>query len=42
MKTYRGLYICRALTGISMGGAIPLIYSLLGDMYPADQRNGGK
>jgi len=25
-----------------MGGAMPLIYSLLGDLYPADQRNGGK
>lgn len=39
-KTYRGLYICRALTGFSLGGATPLIYSLLGDLYPAEQRIG--
>jgi Major Facilitator Superfamily len=38
-KTYRGLFVCRTLTGFSMGGALPLIYSLLGDMFRADERH---
>lgn len=37
--TYLGLYICRAVTGFSIGGALPLIYSILGDMYAADERH---
>lgn len=37
--TYRQLYICRAITGCSLGGALPLIYSVLGDLFSADERH---
>ena len=37
--TYWQLYACRAITGISIGGALPLIYSILGDMYAAEERH---
>lgn len=33
------LFICRAVTGLSLGGAIPLIYSILGDLFAADERH---
>jgi len=36
---YTGLYITRVLTGISIGGAIPILYSLLGDLFPPQDRN---
>jgi MFS family permease len=39
VKTYAQLYTCRALTGISVGGALPLIYSLLGDLFAAKDRH---
>jgi MFS family permease len=39
ISTYRQLYICRAVTGLSMGGILPLIYSLLGDMFAAGDRH---
>lgn len=35
---YWQLYICRVMTGVSVGGAIPVIYSVVGDLYPAKQR----
>lgn len=38
-SNYWQLYICRAITGFSLGGALPLIYSILGDLYPAEQRH---
>ncbi|KAL7524450.1 hypothetical protein ACHAXR_000578 [Thalassiosira sp. AJA248-18] len=38
VQSYWQLYICRVMTGISVGGAIPVIYSVLGDMFPAKQR----
>jgi Major Facilitator Superfamily len=38
-QTYTQLYICRALTGFALGGAVPLIYSILGDLYPANERH---
>lgn len=38
-KSYWQLYICRAITGFSLGGALPLIYSILGDLYSAEQRH---
>lgn len=38
-RTYWGLFICRTLTGFSIGGALPLIYSILGDMFRADERH---
>jgi predicted MFS family arabinose efflux permease len=37
--TYWELYICRAATGFSVGGALPLIYSLLGDLFPSHERH---
>lgn len=39
IRTYAQLYACRAITGISVGGALPLIFSILGDMFPSDQRH---
>jgi MFS family permease len=38
-QTYQHLYICRALTGLSLGGALPLMYSVLGDWFGADDRH---
>jgi hypothetical protein len=38
-NTYWQLYACRAVTGFSLGGALPLIYSILGDLYSADERH---
>ncbi len=32
------LLFLRALTGISIGGAIPVLYSLVGDLFPKEQR----
>ena len=37
--TYRGLLITRALTGVSVGGATPLIFSLLSDYFGSEHRN---
>jgi MFS family permease len=39
IRTYRQLYFCRAITGLSMGGALPLIYSILGDLFAAEDRH---
>jgi MFS family permease len=39
VETYAQLYTCRALTGISVGGALPLIYSMLGDLFAAKDRH---
>ena len=36
--TYAEFFIMRALTGIGIGGIIPLTYSLLGDLYSANER----
>ncbi|GMH92604.1 hypothetical protein TrST_g170 [Triparma strigata] len=36
--TYTGLLVTRALTGISVGGALPLIFSLLSDMFGSEHR----
>lgn len=38
-RTYTQLYVCRAITGFSIGGAIPLIYSVLGDLFVAEDRH---
>jgi MFS family permease len=37
--TYSQLYVCRAITGFSVGGALPLIYSVLGDLFTSDERH---
>jgi len=39
VTTYEQLYWCRALTGFSVGGALPLVYSLLGDLFGAHERH---
>jgi len=36
--TYRQLLICRTLTAVSIGGSTPIIFSLLGDLYPGKSR----
>ena len=36
--TYAEFFIMRILTGIGIGGIIPLTYSLLGDLYSANER----
>ncbi|KAL7549777.1 hypothetical protein ACHAWF_013039 [Thalassiosira exigua] len=38
VTTYHQLYWTRALTGCSVGGALPLIYSVLGDYYEPKER----
>lgn len=38
-RTYQQLYVCRALTGLSLGGALPLMYSVLGDWFRAEDRH---
>lgn len=38
-KTYQHLYVCRAITGLSLGGALPLMYSVLGDWFRAEDRH---
>lgn len=38
-QTYHQLYACRAITGFALGGALPLIYSILGDLYAAHDRH---
>ena len=35
---YWQLFVLRALTGISLGGAQPLIMSMIADMYPPEER----
>lgn len=37
-STYLGLYITRALTGFSVGGALPLLSSVLGDWFKPEER----
>lgn len=37
-ETYDQLFWLRAATGIGVGGAIPLVYSLIGDYFPPHQR----
>jgi MFS family permease len=39
VTTYRQLYACRAITGFAVGGALPLIYSILGDLFAAQDRH---
>jgi len=38
-RTYGQLFWCRAMTGFSVGGSTPLIYSVLGDLYAAHERS---
>jgi predicted MFS family arabinose efflux permease len=38
VKTYEQLFFTRVLTGISIGGATPVIFSLMADFYGEDSR----
>lgn len=38
VQNYGQLYACRAVTGFSVGGALPVIYSILGDLFMAEGR----
>ena len=35
---FRQLFVLRALTGVALGGALPLVYSMVDDLYPATER----
>jgi predicted MFS family arabinose efflux permease len=37
-QTYDQLYWARAMTGFGVGGAFPLVYSLIGDFFPTTRR----
>lgn len=39
VQSYDQLYVCRAVTGFSVGGAFPVIYSILGDLFRAEDRH---
>eukprot|EP00744_Colponema_vietnamica_P015056 GILI01021086.1.p1 GENE.GILI01021086.1~~GILI01021086.1.p1 ORF type:complete len:496 (-),score=67.72 GILI01021086.1:23-1510(-) len=39
VKTYEELFWLRAMSGIGVGGALPLVYSIVGDWYPPDKRS---
>ena len=39
VRSYGALFATRALTGISVGGSLPLLYSLLGDLVPPARRS---
>ena len=38
VRSYPELFACRVLTGISIGGAAPVIFSLLADYWPGSSR----
>lgn len=38
VTSYWQLFILRALTGISIGGCLPLVFNLLGDLFDAQHR----
>ena len=38
VTTYEQLLFCRILTGISIGGCNPIVYSILGDCFPGSSR----
>jgi hypothetical protein len=38
VQSYWQLFVLRALTGIALGGAVPLVFSMIADMYSAEER----
>lgn len=38
MTQYWQLYLTRSITGVSIGGSLPLIFSMIGDMFNQEQR----
>lgn len=39
MTKYWQFFLLRILTGVSVGGCFPLVFSLLGDLFPITQRS---
>lgn len=39
VSSFAGLLVTRMITGISIGGSLPVVYSVLGDLYRAEGRN---
>eukprot|EP00798_Chlamydomonas_sp_ICE-L_P009776 gene9778-7658_t len=39
VQTYAQFFVLRMMTGIAVGGCFPLLYSLLGDLFPPSQRS---
>ena len=39
VETYWQLFAVRALTGVAVGGCLPLLFSITGDIFPAEERN---
>ena len=38
VKTYWQLFAARSLTGVAVGGCLPLLFSICGDLFPANER----
>ena len=38
VKTYWQLFAVRAMTGVAVGGCLPLLFSLCGDLFPPEER----
>ena len=38
VETYWQLFAARALTGVAVGGCLPLLFSICGDLFPANER----
>jgi len=38
VETYWQLFATRALTGVAVGGCLPLLFSICGDLFPANER----
>lgn len=38
VRTFWELFACRVLTGIAVGGSIPLMFSMIGDLYAVNER----
>ena len=38
-KSFTGLMVTRTINGMAIGGSLPVIYSVLGDLYQAEGRN---
>ena len=39
VKSFTGLMVTRTINGMAIGGSLPVIYSVLGDLYQAEGRN---
>ena len=38
-SSYWELFAIRTLTGVAVGGALPIVYSMVGDLFPANSRS---